>query len=365
MSSLTKHLKRCKKSWFLIGVLVALFTLTCIMPEFAFAVSDEDPIATTDVEANLGTITSGDFFKYGLTKLIGGAMLDFAKWLTDIANEFFATITGNNLFTLGIEDDRFANVMLFVSNVCNALLPIGYLVLGIFAGVEGLRILKDTKSLSSQWLGLGVMEAWLVYAIKFTVLYVLITNAKALMLAIYSVVSLIQTAVSNAVSAAGFSDASTSFDSLTNLANAVTFEQGTGFCMIIVLVALLAAIVAALTAIYVQVLAVMRLFEIFILIAVSPVSISGLVSSYTSPVAAGYIKTFIGAVLQISILFLIVAIAGPILASVTGSINEIFASGTSAVESIVATVTPIVTTLAVFLMAKQSRQIADRLAGAA
>ena len=361
-----KAIVRQRKFCLCLCILFSLFALMCFIPNIAFAISGEDPIYTTDVDLNLSTFTSGEFGKYGLTKIIGGnACLGFAETCVGVANEFFGTITGNNLFTVGIEDDRFANVMLFVGNVCNALLPIGYLVLGIFAGVEGLRILKDSKSLSTQWLGLGVMEAWLVYAIKFTVLYVLITNAKALMLAIYSLVSLVQKAVSNAISAAGFGEATASFESLTELINAVTFDQGIGFCAMVALIALLAAVVAGLTAVYVQVLAVMRLFEIFILIAVSPVSISGLVSSYTSSVTAGYIKTFIGAVLQISILFLIIAIAGPILSSVTGSINEVFNAGNTGIEALLSAVTPIVTTLAVFLMAKQSRQIADRLAGAA
>ncbi len=357
----------CNKRYVYICALIALLALLClvVLPSFAWAVSGDDAIRSNRVEPTVGNFLGSDS-KYVFTSFILGGALDVASSALDLANEFFATITGNKLFMTGIEDSSFASVMLFVGNVCNALLPIGYLVLGIFAGVEGLRILKDSKHLSSQWMGLGVMEAWLVYAIKFTVLYVLITNAKALMLAIYSLVSMIQTAIQTVVESAGFSSSNTTFEALQTLVDSVTYDQGTGsgIVFLILAIAVLTLVISGITAIYIQVLAVMRIFEIFILIAVSPVSISALVSSYTSSVASGYIKTFIGAVLQLSILFLIIAIAGPILGTVSGSINNVFQSGTSGVEALLGTVTPIVTTLAVLFMAKQSRQIADRLAGA-
>ena len=346
----------------LAAVCVATCTLVVCVPDVAFAVSDDDKILGTDVPLSISQLGN---IKYCVLQWIFGGILSFAINATQLANEFLNTITNNSLFTLGIGDPKFNNVMAFVGTCCEKLTPIGYYVLGIFVGIEALKICKDTKSLSTQWIGLGVMEAWLVFAIKFTVLYTLVKNAKQLMLAIYSLVGLVQTAVQKAIESAGFGGVDQSFQPLIDMANSVTFGDF-GQAPLIALVALIALGAAALTAIYVQVLAVMRLFEIFILLAVSPVSISTLASQHTSSVGAGYIKTFIGAVLQISILFLIVAIAGPILGTVSSSITDVFAKpDATGPEVLLSVVTPIVTTIALFLMAKKSRDIADRLAGAA
>ena len=343
---------------------IGVCTLYVCMPDVAFAISDEDKILESNPMDGLNITNIFGNLKYIIAKAIYGGILESSNAAADLANQFMATITNNSLFSLGIDDAKFNNVITFVGNVCSALRPLGYYFVGVFCGIEALRICKDTRQLSSQWFGLGVIEAWLVFSIKYCVLFTLVTNAKQLMYAIYWLVGRIQVAVTKAISTAGLGGVDQTFNCISDLANNLTYADA-GQSFLILLVAIIALGAAAITAIYVQVLAVMRLFEIFILIAISPVSISTFASSYTSSIAGGYIKTFIGAVLQISILFLIVAIAGPILSSVAGSINSVFVDDqATGPAKLLQVVTPIVTALALFLMAKKSREISDRLAGA-
>ena len=337
-----------------------------VVPHVAFAIEPTDTVYNAN--SDFWSIFT-NFFTYGLGLTLGKTCLNGAIALSELANEFFSTITGSKLFNESItgNNNSFGEVMRLVSRICDALLPIGYTILGIFVGIEALRITKDTKQLSSQWLGLGIMETWLVFAIKFTVLYTLVTRAKDLMLVIYDFVCNVQTAIQGVIGD-GLDSPSAAFDSIATLAQSITFETDVSISLLILLTALVCMICAAITAIYIQVLGITRIFEIFILIAMSPVSVAGLASSYTSSITAGYFKSFVGAVLQISILFLIIALAGPILATVTSSINEVFVNpgdNPSIVQQLLGAITPIVTSLSLFFMAKQSRPIADKIAGAA
>ena len=290
---------------------------------------------------------------------------NLAKQFLEIASEFFNTITGNHLFKQGIDSNNFSKVLSFVGLLIENLKPVGYTILGICAGIEALRIAKDSKGLSSQWMGLGIMEAWLVYCIKFYLLYTLVANAKFFMLAIYGLLMQVQSIISSAIDAAGFSNASLTFEETTNYINGLTMGDCPHAAILIAIVCLVLLVVCAVTAIYIQVLSVMRLFEIFILLAVSPVSLSGAVSSFTSSITKSYLRTFCAAVLQLSIILLIVAIFGPLMGGITTSLNETFSSNNTGVQIFVKSVVPIVTSLSLFLMVKQSRPIADKLCGTA
>ena len=333
---------------------VSLCLLTLVCPQFAFAYDDNEKMmeAGYDITDWVGCIKV--FFSKEI--LLKGA-LNFLE----LAGEFFNTITGNSLFTEGIDSTKFSKVYLFVGNLSESLKPVGYLILGMFAGIEALRIAKDSKGLSSQWMGLGVMEAWLVYALKFYILYVLVTNAKALMLAIYGLIIKIQGIIQGAIKDASLDDGSVVFDSVREYINNLTYGQCPSAAFTIFLVCIVVLIVCAITAVYIQVLSVLRLFEIFILLAMSPICLSGAVSSITSSVTRSYIKNFVSAVLQLSIILIIVAIFGPLMSGITTSLNEAFTTNNTGVQAILKAVIPIVTSLSLFLMVKQSRQISDKL----
>ncbi len=353
-----------KKNFLIFLVLVNLivFSFFLISPTFAWAYEDSEKIMEAGFDAtNLFTAV----FNVGLPKFL---FLQPSLTLFDLASEFFSTITGNNLFTEGIDSSNFSKVYSFVGGLAGngtySLQPIGYLIVGICAGIEGLRICKDSKGLSTQWLGLGLMEAWFVYALKFYVLYSLVANAKELMLAIYSIVMAVQNVVSSAIKVSQFDNGSVVFDSVKEFINNITIGDGTGVCFVVFITAIVCLIVCALTAIYIQVLSVMRIFEIFILMAISPITLGAAASTFTSDVTKTYIKTFISAVLQLTVILLIVAIFGPLMTGITSSLNNVF-NGDTGVNTILKAVVPIVTSLSLFLMVKKSRQISNNLVGLA
>lgn len=344
-----------KNNWMKTGLLsfCLISLILVVFPTFAFAIDGD----TTFIDGG------GDLLDPLGSMLLGAGKLCLSGGLSflDLAGEFFNTVTGNNLFTEGITSTNFSKVYLFVGKLCESLRPAGYTVIGIFAGIEALRIAKDSKGLSTQWMGLGVMEAWMIFGIKFYALYTLVTNAKALMLAIYGLIEKIQTIISTAIKSEGFDNASVVFDSVREFINGITYSQGVGICVTVLLFCFVTLAICAVTAIYIQVLSVLRLFEIFILLAVSPICLSGAVSSWTSSITKSYVKTFCSAVLQLSIILLIVAIFGPLMAGITSSLNDAFSTGNTGVQAILKTAVPIVTSLSLFLMVKQSRQISDKL----
>lgn len=351
-----RTLSKITQAWMLVGVVVLICAATLLVPTLAWAYDGNAKFLDTGWD--IGDIGGS------ILAMLGQAALQIGLSFLDVAGEFFNTITGNNLFKEGINSTKFSNVYLFVGNLCEALKPAGYTVIGIFAGIEGLRIAKDSKGLSTQWMGLGVMETWLVFVIKFYVMYVLVNNAKALMLAIYGLITNIQAIISKTIQSAGFDNASVVFDSIRDYMWTITYSQGVGICVVIMIMCGVVLIVCAVTAIYVQILSVLRLFEIFILMAVSPICLSGAVSSITSSITKSYIKTFCSAVLQLSIILITVAIFGPLMSGISESLNTAFSTGNTGVETILKTAVPIVTSLSLFLMVKQSRQISDKLVAA-
>lgn len=336
--------------------MVCALLVTLVVPDLAFAYSDDEKLSDAGFDfTNIGTAIS-----IALAQQFSG----FARTVMGFAEEFYNAITNADLFKLGITSTEFADVNKFIGSVCSQLKPVGYTILGVFAGIEGLRISHDSKSLSSQWLGLGVLEEWLFFTIKFCILYSVVTNAKSIMLCIYSMVGWIQTAVTKAMTSSGLSSSQAAFSSMTDTIDNLTVGDATsGFVMLLTIVCLIMLIVCAITAIYIQVLAITRIFEIFVLMAVAPVSLTGFVSKSTTFISQEYLKRFVGAVLQISVLLLIVAIGAPILNSVSGSLSSVFASEDTLINSLLGTITPIASTLALFTMAKQSRPIANSLAG--
>lgn len=351
-------------SYFNRNKLFFLFFLFCLIlfflisPTLAWAYENTEKI----MEAGFDPLKIPEWFmSVALPKTL---FLQPSLSFFDLAAEFFSTISGNNLFTEGIDSSKFTKVYSFIATLTGSLKPAGFLIVGICAGIEGLRICKDSKGLSTQWLGLGLMEAWFVYAIKFYVLYSLVENAKELMLAIYSLVMIIQNAVINTIKGSGFDSGSVVFDEVKNFVNNVTIGDGMGVAFVIFLTAITCLIICALTAVYVQVLSVMRIFEIFVLMAVSPITLGAAASSFTSDVTKTYIKTFISAVLQLTVILLIVAIFGPLMTGIASSLGEVF-NGDSGINTILKAVVPIVTSLSLFLMVKKSRQISNNLVGLA
>lgn len=334
---------------------LSVFAICSCFPDvFAYAVEADEVVK----ETSPAFLDIGGHIDKGICNVLQGMVEGSAN----MANEFFKTITGNNVFTVGINDDKFSSVNYAVSIICDKLRPVGYTALGLFMGFECLSIMKDTNQNISSAFGMGGLDRWIVFAIKCTIMFSVITNAKALMLIIYTFIGYIQTGITNALTIEGLNGDSNTFQTLIDMNNNLTFgDYWNGVLTMLVIVSLVSMVVSAITAIYVQILAVTRIFEIFLLMAVSPVSLVGFVSNKTSSLTSSYIKTFCGACLQLSIILLIIALAGPLINSLSGSIGEVFKAGQTGVQALMGCITPIVTTLAVFVMVKKSRPIADKL----
>lgn len=206
------------------------------------------------------------------------------------------------------------------------------------------------------------MEQWIIFAIKYSILYVVITHVKLIMYSVFSIFHAISNAIQNNI-LVNMPTNTISSDMMNASFEAITYDQGIGLGLVLVLVALVVLICVALTTIYTQVLAIVRIFEIFIGIAFAPIPLTMLAVKELSQGAISFIRWFCGACLQLAILYAIVALGGPLISSISSSLTAMFTSTNTGVEAIMIAIVPIVSSLALFMMVKQSRDISNRIVG--
>lgn len=334
------------------SLLATVVIIFCLLPDQAFAVEgtihDHDP----------GFLEIDDW----ATKIIYNACSSLATPLLTWASEFYRIIAEGNI--IGGELSSFPEVERVVENILNnVLVPVALGFFGLFLGLDLLRIMKDSGNNALRFAGLGVMEEWLIFGIKYGILYVAINHVQLIMYSIFSVFHYISTLVQRNV----LVDIDTSGISSTMMDasfQALTYENGPGLAILLLLVAFVVLIVVALTAIYTQVLAIVRIFEIFIGIAFSPIPITMLISRQLSSGGIQFFRWFCGACLQLAVLFAIVGLGGPLITSISGSVTAMFTTTDTAIQGMMTAVVPVISALSLFVMVKSSRTISDKIMGA-
>lgn len=330
---------------------IVLFSIVAILlvPALAFA----EPI--------LGS--SPGMFDFGktITKWVVESCQSVAQSILGIASEFYSILAKGQI--IGGDLSSFPEVERVVNTILDrVLIPFAQGFFGIFLAIDCLRIIRDTGNSSLRFAGLGVMEQWIVFAIKYSILYVVITHVRLIMYGIFGIFHAISNAIQNNV-LINMPSSTISSDMMNASFEAITYDQGIGLGIVLVLVAVVVLIAVALTTIYTQVLAIVRIFEIFVGVAFSPIPLTMLATKELSQGAIGFIKWFCGACLQLAILYAIVALGGPLISSIGSSLTAMFTTTNTGIEAIMIAVVPVVSSLALFMMVKQSREISNRIMG--
>lgn len=347
MKTTLSRLKLNRKGAVILALVVALLIA---FPAFAWA----EPV--------IGS--SPGMFDFGkqLTKwIVESALEPFAQTILGVASEFYSILSKGQI--IGGDLSSFPEVERVVNTILDrVLVPFAQGFFGIFLAIDCLRIVRDTGSSSLKFAGLGVMEQWIIFAIKYSILYVVITHVKLIMYSVFSIFHAISNAIQNNI-LVNMPTNTISSDMMNASFEAITYDQGIGLGLVLVLVALVVLICVALTTIYTQVLAIVRIFEIFIGIAFAPIPLTMLAVKELSQGAISFIRWFCGACLQLAILYAIVALGGPLISSISSSLTAMFTSTNTGVEAIMIAIVPIVSSLALFMMVKQSRDISNRIVG--
>ena len=208
--------------------------------------------------------------------------------------------------------------------------------------------------------GTDLFAGYLWIAVKYVLLSSCITHSVDIMLGIFDLVNNIGVGVQQF---AGLNDLDFNAfsSSMMEVCRSVTYQDGVGVILVLLLIALVGCIAAALTAIYAQVLIVVRIFEICILMCFSGIAFVMLGHQGTRESGIRYIKRFGSCCVQALVLLLVIGL-GTIFMSAAASLF-VNTPSDSILGFIINAVGPIVSCVAIFLMVKQSRDIANAIVG--
>ena len=210
--------------------------------------------------------------------------------------------------------------------------------------------------------GTDLFASYMWMCMKYVLLATCITHSVTIMRAIFEMVADIGIAMQN-VGGLGSATTSAYADAFMEVCRDLTYGQGFGLAFVIMLIALVVLVICALTAIFTQVTMVIRVFECAVLMAFSSIAFVMLGHQGTRESGIRYIKRFAGVCVQALVILLVVALGGLF---IDIAINQ-FAFGSSsesAVGFLMGLVGPLVSCIAMFLMVKQARDIANAIVGA-
>lgn len=336
--------------WFIFAIALAI---AAIMFDPSYAFADEEIIYGS--EPGMFDIPKQ------VTKLLYNLFSSFVASVTSIAGDFYNIICQGKF--IGGDLSAFPEAENMIKQIINqVIVPIAQGCLGVMLAFELLRMEHDmTNASSAQNLGLGGFEQFIFFAVKYAALYVVINHVYAIMYGIFSIFnwvtvhvqSLLQVSyASNAISAGMFDQA---FQQLT--------YDDAGMMVALAFAAIVLMIVVGWTAIYSQMLAISRIFEIFIYMTFAAIPATTFANKSLNNIGIEFIKQFCGACLQLAIIYVIVGIGGPIIANITGTLGGLFTSTQNGIDVIMATIVPIVSCLALYEMIKASRTLANKVFG--
>lgn len=332
---------------------IAAIIIAAMLALFAPAIAFAEPV----IGSNPGMF---DFGKQ-ITKIIVEGMMGTAQGALGWAAEFYTILSKGQI--IGGDLSSFPEVERVVNTILDrVLVPFAQGFFGIFLAIDCLRILRDTGNNSLRFAGLGVMEQWIIFAIKYSILYVVITHVRLIMYGVFGIFHAISNAIQNTV-LVNMPTSTISQNMMNASFEAITYDQGFGIALLLAIVSFIVLACVALTTVYTQVLAIVRIFEIFVGIAFSPIPLTMLAAKELSPGAISFIKWFCGACLQLAILYAIVALGGPLISSISSSLTAMFTSTSTGIESLMVAIVPIISSLALFMMVKQSRELSNRIMG--
>lgn len=295
-----------------------------------------------------------------MVKLIYDLLHTTATSILQWASEFWGIIAQGKF--IGGSLSSFPEAANMVQAIIDrVVVPVAQGCLGLMLAFELLRINASFATGAGEQIGLGGFEQYLFFAVKYSALYVLINHIYAIMYGIFAIFNWMERALQSLLSSSIATNA-ISPSMLESAFSSLTYDD---MGMILALFAASIAVLAvtAWTCLYSQVLAISRIFEIFILIAFSAIPVTTFANKALNNIGIEFAKVFCGACMQLAIIYAIVGLGGPIISSVSSQLAGLFQSTTSGIDALMAACVPITSALALYTMLKSSRTLANKLFG--
>lgn len=324
--------------------------------------SGDDLISATN--ATWGITNIGNLGNWFVRLLYTVFLAPGINTLASVADEFMSLIgtgqiIGDVFSSSGGQEGTYASALTTVLNVANNV------IIPISNGFLGLSLIFSMMSFGRE-AGVGgrhgtdLFAGYLWIAVKYALLSSCITHSIDIMRGIFDIVNNIGAGIQQFANL-GTLQFSAFSSTMMEVCRSVTYQGGIGVVFVLLLIALVGVIAAGLTAVYTQVLIVVRIFEICILMCFSGIAFVMLGHQGTRESGIRYIKRFGSCCVQALVLLLVVGLGSVFMtAAATLFVN---ASSTGILGFIINAVGPIVSCIAIFLMVKQSRDIANSIVG--
>lgn len=316
----------------------------------------------------IGDAISGAFagIMNGILDWFKGIVAGFAGTCIDAMNDFLHTASASDIFTMHLSNPALKQMCDVAWSVCqNVAMPIGFGLLGIMVALELANVSRNISTQNS----LSFFESLARFVIKLMVWTTFISYTPSLMNMIYEFVRNISAGVKQFAVFEGSSGQITSFSidkqPILDVINGIQGDQFLWlvFAMLFLIIALL---LTAGATIFVQIVALARFLEIFVLFSLSAIPLVSFVNHNTRFIGQGYLTWFVSACLQGTVLVLLLAFFGPLFtagASILGA--SIGGDGGSSVAGLVnALAQPLVFSIVMILSIQHSREWASKIVGA-
>ena len=302
-----------------------------------------------------------------LNKAVFGMFGGLSWQLAKLVNDFMGQLGSITLFDEGFSSGAY-NV---VYDVCiqvadNVAIPVATGFLGLALVLALINFTKDVAQTNHGTTDL--LANYMFIIVKFGVLQLAISNTTLIMQGIYELVREIGEFMTTLVSPAtpgalAYTDGFAG--SVNEILKSITYQQGCGAAILVTIIALAGFICAILTMVYVNVVAIMRMFEVYVRSAFAALPMVMLGNRTTKDGGIRYFKKYAGCCLQALVVILIVAIGSPMMSAGGTMLADAIGSGSGGFAGLIMAVLPSVCScVALLFMVKQSRQIADEIVGA-
>lgn len=307
--------------------------------------------------ADFGLTTLGNIGNW-FTRLLYGGFSSMTYGLASWADEFMANISTADLFSQNFGNvyaDAYSVITAVASNV---IIPVANAFLGISFVFSLMSFTREAGMGGRQGTDLFASYMWI--GVKYSLLSALISKSVWFMNMVFLGINDIGAAMQR-LGGLGSLQSTSYADAFMDVCRSLTYQQGWGIALLIMLVAIVVLVIAAITAIYTQVVVVLRVFELAIRMAFGGFAIVMLGHQGTRESGMRYLKQFVGVCVQALVIVLIVGLGSVF---ITVAVNAFPTTGATGIGFFMGLVGPIVSCVAMFVMVKQSRDLAFSIVGA-
>ena len=298
----------------------------------------------------LGDAISGAFAGMfeGVLTWFKGVVAGFAGGCLDLMNTFLQSSASSSVFTMQLTDPALNKMFQVAWSVCeHVAMPVGYSLLGLFIAIEFANVAGDVVSgqAMSFWERLGR------FLIKVFVFKTFLDYCPLLMNTIYEFVRNVSLGIKQYAVFDGMTSYQIDKQPIMDTINSITGDQF--LWLVFILILLVVALVCTIgSTVFIQIVALGRYLEIFVLFALSAIPFVTLTSDDTRFIGQGFMTTFLAACVQGAVLVLILAFFSP------------GGEGASIATLISGVVQPLVFSIVMILSIQHSREWANKLSGA-